>query len=422
MDLAKARKHIENHHGDADGWVTLARKSGGQFVQEHFRAEDIQAQLAAWIGEDVYFSQNTFYRPSRRVENVRQLRAVYVDVDHYLLNYSPEWVIGRMESQLFGERVPEPNIIIHSGRGFVVVWFIEPVPGKKALPLWQAVERHFSDQFADLGGDTKATDAARIFRLAGSVNSKSGAEVAVQYRHDYRYELRQLQHDYLPELQPKAPAKGKRPMKAAQLYNTYRLHFDRLRDLAKLVELRGYNVTGCRELFCFLYRYWSCCYLTDEDEALQQTLGFNSEFLDPLPPREVARATKSAEKAYQARSDEEANRIAREKGYPGAGYNISNAKLIAWLEITDDEERRLTTIIGGAEKRRRNTEAKREQRRAAGVASRTEYLATKAAQTDERLQLLHEALEANPGASQRDLAKILGVSVGRVNALLKSAR
>lgn len=414
MSLEQAKSHIECHHTGADGYITLARRTkDGRFEQKHYRPHEISAILSEWIGEDVYFSQNTFYKPLRRVENVRQLRAVYVDVDHYLLNFSPEWVIGCMNLELFGERVPEPNLIIHSGRGFVVVWLLKPVPGKKALPLWQAVERHFSQQFKRLGGDPKATDAARVFRIAGSVNSKNGAEVRVEYRHAHRYELRQLQVDYLPELKPKRERRG-RPSKAAQLFNTYGLHYARLHDLSRLVELRNYDVKGYREMLCFLYRYWSCCFLADEAEALRQTLEFNSEFVEPLPRREVEQATRSAEKAYRARNDKEANRIAEENGYPGAGYNVTNEKLIQWLHISKDEQRQLGTIIGMAEKRSRNTEAKRQKR---GSVTRPEYLVEQANITMNRLETLKKMLEANPGASRKELAEALSVTARRVEQL-----
>lgn len=423
MSVEQARHHMEYHHAGADGYITLARRNDdGRFEQQHYRPDEINALLSEWIGEDVYFSQNTFYKPVRRVENVRQLRAIYVDVDHYLLNFSPDWVIGNMELELFGDRVPDPNLIINSGRGFVVVWLIEPVPGKLALPLWQAVEQHFSKQFERLGGDLKATDAARVFRIAGSVNSKNGSEVRVDYRHPHRYELRQLQADYLPELDPKRERKQGRPSKVVHLLKTYNLHYARLRDLSKLVQIRGFDVVGYRETLCFLYRYWSCCFLSDEEEALRQTLEFNAEFLDPLPAREVEKATRSAEKAYCARSDAEANRIAREKGYPGAGYNISNGKLIQWLDITEQEQEQLVTIIGKPEKLRRKKIANREMRRAAGVDPRSDYLAEQASRTADRLEALKKVVEAYPNATQRELATILKVSQSRVRDLLKATR
>ena len=419
MGLEQAKRHFDLHHGGADGWITFARIENGVFRQWHFRPEEASAALSEWIGEDVYFSQNTFYRPVRRVENVRQLRALYVDVDFYMLNFSPEWVIGHMETFIFGERVPEPNLIIHSGRGFVVVWLIEPVPGKKALPLWQAVERHFAAQFRDIGGDPRATDAARVFRIAGSINSRSGAEVTVQFRHPYRYQLRQLQVDYLPELTPRKTKTRGRPRKIARLFSVHALHAARLRDLAKLVQLRGGRMTGYREIACFLYRYWSCCFLEDPEEALRQTQEFNLEFSEPLSDQEVIRATRSAEKAWKARSDKEADRIAREKGYPGAGYNLSNDKLIEWLNITEDEQRELETIISKAEKQRRNTQYQRGKRRSKGVTSRQEYIAAQKKTTSARLEQLRAALAVHPDATQHELAEMLGVGQQYVSRLMK---
>ncbi|WP_375670027.1 MarR family transcriptional regulator, partial [Bartonella sp. CL29QHWL] len=164
-----------------------------------------------------------------------------------------------------------------------------------------------------------------------------------------------------------------------------------------------------------------CCFIGDEAEALRQTLEFNSEFREPLPDREVIQATKSAEKAWKARSDEKANEIAKSLGYPGAGYNISNAKLIEWLDITEDEQRQLGTIIDASEKRRRKAEANRKARRAAGMASRDEYISEQAKRTGNRLEALRKALEANPDATQRELAELLGIEQAYVCRLLKKS-
>ncbi|WP_180271514.1 hypothetical protein [Fredinandcohnia onubensis] len=163
--------------------------------------------------------------------------------------------MGKLEHEFYGHSIPEPNILIFSGQGMVLIWLIEPVP-YKALPLWQAVQNHFLKQLSELGGDPKAADAARVFRIAGSINSKNGNEVRAEYRHDYRYALREIQNDYLPDLSEvfsKKVGKGKkgRKKKVVQLFNTYKLHYARLLDLVKLVELRNYNVYGYRETICF---------------------------------------------------------------------------------------------------------------------------------------------------------------------------
>ena len=383
-----AEKQLLFHHNpqNTSGWITLAKKDPQtkRFRQFHYQPEELASALSDWMGEDVYYSQNSFYKPQRRIDNIRQLRTLYVDLDVYNLGMTPEWVLGKLEWEVFGQGLPEPNMIIFSGRGLVLIWHIEPIP-YQAMPLWRAVENYFAEQLKEVGADTKATDPARIFRLAGSVNSKNNAIVRAEYRHDYRYDIHQLQYDYLPELSPKrlaASAKKKgRKSKIVRMFNIYTLHLARARDLAKLVELREGQIHDCRENLLFLYRYFTCCFTDDPQKALEDTLSLNSEFVNPLPEREVISATKSAEKAWAAKSDAKANEIAKKLGHPGAGYNMPNSTIINWLHITPEEERQLSSIIGKAEKRRRNLQLKEQQRRAAGIPTREQYLANEAEKT-----------------------------------------
>ena len=419
LKLTEANHHIWFQHHNADGFITLCRKDKktGRFKQYSYRPEQLAEKLSYWMGEDIYFSQNTFYKPERRIENIRQLRSLYVDIDFYIFNYDPQWVLGKLQYEFYGEKIPEPNLIIFSGQGVVLIWLIEPVP-YMALPLWQAMQNYLLNQLKDLGGDPLAADAARVFRLAGTTNSKNGADVHVEYLHEYKYTLRDLQYEYLPELKPKAAdekVKRGRKTNVVRLYNVYTLNISRVKDIVKLVELRNGDVEGCRERLCFLYRYWTCCFTNDPEEALRQTESFNQTFLKPLPSREVKRATKAAEKAWRARSDKEANEIAQSKGYPGAGYNIKNSKLIEWFDIQPDEMRYLETIIDGVEKRRRRTEA----RRKAGIIPRVEYLEQEHQKTLSSLDKLKAAIKKYPEYSNRKLAKETGISEGYVRKLKK---
>lgn len=423
-----AKRHVLFVHDETtDGFITVAKKTkSGKFQQYHYKPEQLAEQLSKWMGEDVFFSQNTFYKPLRRIETIRQLRTLYIDLDCYQLDFPPEWVLGKLELESFNEELPEPNLVIFSGRGLVLIWLIDPVP-YQALPLWQAVQNHFLDKLSDLGADSKSVDAARIFRLAGSVNTKNGVQVDVEYRHGYRYVLREIQDEYLPELKPyvnpKRKAKRGRPPKVAQLFNTYRLHCTRLKDIVTLVRLRDGAVTNYRETILFLYRYWSCCVMQDKVEALRHTLDFNEEFTEPLPEREVITATRSAEKAWEAKNSEEANTIAKLKGYPGAGYNITNKKLIEWLDITEEEQRELDTIIGAPEKRRRNRIRTRDyQREKRESVSREKYLSDQAEKTEDKLFLLKKALEKHPEATRKELAKLLGVTPQRITQLRKKLK
>lgn len=418
-----AQHHILFHHDpqNADGYVTIAKKDSrtGRFEQYYYKPAELADHLTQVMGEDVFFSQNTFYRKARRIETIRQLRSLYVDLDFYIFNYDPNWILGKLEYEFYSQTIPEPNLIIFSGQGVVLIWMIEPVP-YMALPLWQAVQNYLIQQLKPLGGDPKSADAARIFRLAGSTSSKNGNEVRVEYRHDYRYTLRDIQHDYLPDLTPKKEkAKRGRKKKVVHLFNIYSLHNARLRDLDKLVTMRHGEMEGYREITLFLYRYWSCCFTGDPQEALQQTLEFNQAFTHPLSRKEAVKATVSAQKAWEAKSDKAANDRAKAMGYPGAGYRISNAKLIDWLAITPEEQKHLSTIIGPKEKRARDLKSKEEKRREEGIRPMDEYNRERSDQKDCKKEILKKAMEENPNASIRKLAQITGISKSHVGDLKK---
>lgn len=414
-----AKYQIFFQHGDADGYITLAKKVNGKFLQRHYKPEQLAEQLSDYMGEDIYYSQNTFYRPQRRIENIRELRSLYVDIDCHTLGLKPEWVMGKLELEYFRQSIPEPNLAVFSGRGLVLIWMIVPVT-YHALPLWNAVQNYLLSQLVELGGDSRAIDAARVFRLAGSVNSKNGATVRVEYRHDYRYTLRDIQYDYLPELTPRQEKpKAGRKKKIVRLFNLYTLYHARVLDLTKLIELRNYDVTGYRETICFLYRYWTCCMCNDAEEAYRQTQGLNDTFTKPLPESELRRATKSAEKAYEAKSDKAANEIAIKKGYPGAGYNISNAKLIQWLDITQDEMEHMSTIINPKEKRRRDLKAKEQKRREEGIRTKEQKAEDDRKAVLAKVEVIRSILAEKPNLSVRALAKESGIPKSTVGRLMK---
>lgn len=432
--LDAARSHILFQHNptNADGFITIAKKdrASGRFQQSFYRPPDLADHLTTIMGEDVFFSQNTFYRKARRIETVRQLRSLYVDLDFYIFNYAPEQILYILEEDFFRRTIPEPNLIIFSGQGIVLIWTIEPAP-YMALPLWQAIQNYLIDKLRPLGGDPRAADAARIFRLAGSTSSKNGNEVRVQYRHDYQYTLREIQSEYLPDLTPKQekPKRG-RKKKILHLFNVYTLHGARLRDLDKLVTIRNGQMPNCREITLFLYRYWSCCFEQDPGAALQHTLEFNRLFTHPLPENEVIRATQSAQKAYQAKSDKAANERAQAMGYAGAGYRISNAKLIDWLQITEEEQQHMKTIIGTKEKNRRKRLAyhenkeeilqkKEAQRRQKGIRPMEEYNQERHEAKMTKAQILRQTIEEHPQLSNRKLAALLGWSEPTVRRIKK---
>lgn len=68
-----------------------------QMVGLHYKYNDLIAQVKDTIENfdinhhaNIYMSQNTLYKPQRRIENIRQVRALYVDIDCYKTKYSKD--------------------------------------------------------------------------------------------------------------------------------------------------------------------------------------------------------------------------------------------------------------------------------------------------------------------------------------------
>lgn len=337
INIDESRKHLTNLHGYSDGYITIASKNPN-YSQWHYKRDDLLERTEDIINDiNSYVSQNTFYRPQRRIENIKELRAVYIDIDCYNSKYTKDAVKYFLEHDLYSHKIPRPNYLIDSGRGLYYVILIKPVPSM-AMPLWYAVQRYLYNVLKKFGADANALDPTRVLRIVGTLNSKSGTCVEVLDEYDYEYSLREIQEEYLPEIVKKDKPKG-RPKKIVSLFNEYSLYYSRIIDIAKICELRDYDVKGHREVILFLYRYFSACFTEDAEEALRRALELNDMFKNPLPENEVIQDTKSATRAYQ-------NKL----------YKYTNAKLIEILDIEETEQRSLSSIIGTKEKYRRNNE------------------------------------------------------------------
>ncbi len=240
-----------------------------------------------------------------------------------------------------------------------LIWKIE-AESNFALPIWQCLQKYLCDKLQYLGADAKAIDAARILRIVNTVNSKSNTYVKVikdnRMYFNQCYLLKKLQAQYLPELTTeialslkaqkennyveKVSATRGRPRQVVAYHRELFLYQSRLLDLCKLIDLRQGQCKGHREIMLFLYRYWSCCFTADTEQALEDVLALNEQFNEKLKKSEVVSATRSAEVAYKTTNKE---------------YRYTNSKLIKLLQITQQEQEQLLTIISTKEIKRRKS-------------------------------------------------------------------
>ena len=341
--------YINTLHKNSEGFITVA-KMKKHWQQYYFEGiNDLSINLN---DKDVYISQNTFNNRSRRLTHLKELKALYIDIDCYKVNLSKEATKYFLENDLYGQ-IPVPNMLIDSGRGLYYIIFLENTKVED-LPKWQLVERYLYEKLKNLGADNKALDATRVLRVVGSTNSKNNELVKVIDTYDYQYTLDEIIENYIPEVnedrkekqKPKGVRKKGRKKKFVSLFNLYNLYYTRFKDIKKLVEIRNYEMTGYREITLFLIRYFLNVYHGDDDLVMEEVIEINNSFTEPLEINEVFNATRSGA-----------------IGATESVYKYSNDKLIKLLDITPSEQKEMATIIGKSEKYYRNNKSRRDNRR-----------------------------------------------------------
>lgn len=381
----QAIRYIEQLHGDSKGWITLCRL-GKNFSHYHYKFVDLMSINLATV--NMFISMSTFFKPQRRLENIKELRAVFMDIDCYKKGLTKDQVLFFLTEDFFGTKIPYPTYIIDSGQGLYLEWLIEPVPSQ-ALPLWKSIEDYLYKQLKDFGADRQAMDATRILRIPDSINPKVDKQVKLLYSENHRYTLREIQAEYLPDLDETYKNKKGRPKKIIAIYRERSLYQARINDLIKLCELRDYDMQDYRELTLFLYRYYTCYFTDDVEKALEDTLELNTEFKKPLPQIEAKRATRSAERAFK---DEKL-------------YKYKNETLIELFGISEEEQNYMQTIIGKPEYRRRDRKYQKqkyhESLKAQGKLTEKEKVAL-------RREKIKDLLDK--GLKQKDILDTLNIS------------
>lgn len=333
----ESEEYLDLLHNSSKGWITRAEINNG-YNQWHYKYKDLVEQ--EFYKDNVYVSLNTFYSTYRRIEYLKELKAQFIDLDIYKTKFTKEQILMNLEENYFNKSIPRPNLIVDSGRGLYLIWLINSVPSK-ALPLWKAVEEYLYSVLKPFGADRQALDPTRVLRVPGSINSKSNSVVKILDEYDYIYDLREIQNEFLPELDERVKKKRGRPKKTVFIHRERSLYYARIQDIIKICELRNYDLKGQRELILFLYRYYLCYFLEDTKKALQDVLELNSMFMPPLREKEVIRATRSSERVYLDKNKD---------------YKYKNSTLIDLLEISEDEEKYMITIISDKEYKRRDRE------------------------------------------------------------------
>lgn len=422
-------KDYYNHlyEEDTDGYFQAIQLLNGAVKKRENKKDQNVMELVELKGQkDWFLNINTMYIPYRAVENIRQFRSLYIDIDlkkgDFKISSAYEIFILANEG-----KIPKPSMIVDSGRGLHVYWRIENAP-KQALGTWQQLQDLLYYELKHLGADGKALDAARVLRPAETINSKTGTETEIMYLdNSIKYSMKDLREQYLgykPYEKDKIikqeamilKNQKRKKVVANAFFNSYSLHMERAEDLISLCNQRDYDIKGHRNMVIHCYAYWRGLIVRDDEMLLEDVKKLNKSFIEPLKSTEIKSICKSANKQVEKfiKYENELRLGLTKKKIAGkrdkVGYWYKNSTLIELLEITLEEQKHLKTIISKEEKYRRNND-KRTPKNENGLTKKQQELQ----------DLKIKALELKKqGLNNTQIAKRLGFDRKKVSRLVNS--
>jgi hypothetical protein len=378
---------------------------------------------------DVYLSLNGFAYGDRSVSSLMQGRNIGIDVDPPKLGLAVKDAVEKLKQYVMQGRIPNPNLIIYSGGGIQPIYTIAGGASPKMGYLMHYITIQYISLLRKIGSDPAASDLARMLRMPGTVNTKYGVEVKVEIWRQLEYSLQDLYEFCTPIEQ--AQKRGKRRKGSIAVFTgkegvktLYSLNAARVSDLQKLVEIRGGDLTCCRNTFIYIYSFTVCLFLksrVDTGDFIQPILEqIYSRTDKPMKKSEINATIKSAcDDAIEFMEAFTANEFSM-RGLPRTLIKpMKNETVIDKLGITADEMKAMRTIISATVKRERNTESKRNKRREIGMRPMAEYNEERKEQMEDKLWQLQQAIERYPNLSNRKLAALLAVSEGYIRKLKK---
>lgn len=405
----------ELYHGSGPAYFgSLIKRDNARPIHACYPVEE----LPTWLklvdpARDTFVSQAEFFAPKRRIATLRSIGLVWADCgdDGRLAELGERAAVHRILKAVDDAGIPEPSIIVSSGRGYHPKWLFDKGVPSRALPRWTALERAVTAALRDdLDADPKATDAARVLRLAGTVNTRNGKVAGIVHRRDLdsgeplRYDFEQLCRDILrydrPGIAEQATKTRKRAATGFRTYTVGTLWWGRYYDLMRLCELRGWTAMsggvpqGFRDIMLFFFAV-ALSWVALPQNWWHEVLAIAALYTPTLKDHERRGFVGSV---YRRLLD------ARNSEWGHGRYKYSTARIIQDLGISVQEMRSLKHLVlpdmAAARKRELN-----EQNKARVRAEVSERLSVAKALRNEKIHRM-----ANEGTSVALIASTLGIS------------
>lgn len=412
---------------------TLNLEDDTQPERRFFKRKDLEQLVSETTGKkDRYISLNAFKWGTRKGKDIMQLRTIGVDVDQYKKGLTHDDVLRRIYYLVAENKIPMPNLVLKS-RGVQIFYSIHDGASPKMEWLTKYITRQIVGMLEDHGADYNATDSSRVLRVPYSINSRNNSLVVPEILYNQAYTLDELRA-YFPDVKrytykPKADKqKNVVPFRRLSATNNYTVvNINRVADIEKLIEIRNGDMTSYRNVALYVYCFHASQFMSYEALLLKAKRLFadvhTTDAAQPrsLNEREIERTAQSAFDDGMAFKSYIAANGYKIRFMPNDGIikPMTTANLIEKLGVTVAEQEQLQSIVNESLKYDRKKQRMAEKRRADGMKTMSEYNEQRAIGKAAKLLKLAELKASNPGATQRELAEMMGISVMTVNRYLK---
>lgn len=391
-------------HDDRGSHYIVSTDASGSWKDAAFKRDDLE-RLVFNSRANYYVTHNGFDWKRRQTERVRQLNALFFDLDCHGANelecdMLTDQAIVLIEKAVSVGTLPRPNLVVASGRGIHVYYVLErSIPfrckrggekNEKGIALFKRVQAQLADVLAEviaeLHGmtvDQAVFDVTRVARIPGTFNTRAHRYAFLVFSWEGYYHLPALAF-YKPSKQESSPSSGTR--KPAIILNYQPLMMARLNKLMELQEYRGFDCEGTRELMCFVF-YNTAVQIYSRSDAAERLKAFNGRFKKALPPSELDGVTKTVDEVVNVRG---------EKGH----YILKAESLVRLLALTKEEMDELNFFASKRLIERMEAKRKTKERREA---------------RNQRIASLYRS-----GKTQREVAAMVGCCLRTVQSVLKA--
>ena len=383
---------------------------------------------AADYGYNLYMSNSALFNPKRNDKNAYSCDTIIIDLDYYHTEYKNLFLYDFLDKIDF-KGFPRPTATVTSGNGVYLIWKLRnnvALGVNSANGMITLLKKKMIELLSEFGADEKCTNASRVFRLIGSRNFKDGAikESYIIKNNNVVHDIQALleyfeveQALYVPKKpkQIKSPNAKQAPSVVFVQSNRSRfscLSEDRVSDLMKLAELRGYDFgTGLKgdtesirnEYLFILAVHLFYCYHS-ETEVFNTLDLINSNFEYQLENKELEDIVASAKRNEKNRAEGKDH------------YKYKNKTICKKLSITEEEQAHMKQLITPVIRKQRQ-----DDRNEKNNAKRSEERKQKK-EEKESTEILRMNCLLNDNIALTEIAKMMGISYSKAKVLKKKVQ